>query len=98
MANEVHMDTEAVGRIGKTFGDLGEIVDAVNKVLEGLLMVLRTTAFVGMFGGWALQSYIEQVQPYVERLANQLKEIGKDVLGAVQAFENGDAEGSTRFH
>jgi hypothetical protein len=97
-SNKVIMDVPAVKKMGSTFEDIGDVLDSVSKVMQILLNTLRATAFVGMFGGWALQSYLEQVKPVVDRLAKQCKEIGKDLLFSVQAYERGDALGKTRFY
>ncbi|HQF69826.1 MAG TPA: hypothetical protein PLH39_00955 [Promineifilum sp.] len=91
------MEVPGVKKMGKSFEDIGSVLDGVSKVMNVLLTTLRATAFVGMFGGWALQSYLEQVKPVVDRLAKQCKEIGKDLVFSAQAYERGDAEGSTRF-
>ena len=98
MASQVVMNVPAVKGMGKSFTDIGGVLDGVSKVMQILLMTLRATAFVGMFGGWALQSYLEQVKPVVDRLAKQCKEIGKDLVFSAQAYERGDAEGKTRFY
>jgi hypothetical protein len=51
-----------------------------------------------MFGGWALQSYLEQLKPVIDRLGKQSLEIGKDLAVSARAYERGDAVGSTRFY
>ena len=95
---ETMMNVPAVKKMGTTFGDIGGVLDGVSKVMQLLLTTLRATAFVGMFGGWALQSYLEQVKPVVDRLAKQTKELGRDLAFSAQAYERGDAEGKTRFY
>ena len=44
MAEEVYMDVPEVRNISKKFSEISEVLNAVAKVLEGLLMVLRATA------------------------------------------------------
>ncbi len=95
---EIKMDVPAVKKMGKTFREIGEVLKGISKVLQVLLMTLRATAFVGMFGGWALQSYIEQLKPVIDRLGKQSREIGKDLINSARAYERGDAIGSTRFY
>lgn len=95
---QIQMDVPKVKGMGKTFGDIGDVLDGISKVLQALLAILRSTAFVGMFGGWAIQSYLEQLKPVIDRLAEQAKEIGKDLVASATAYENGDAVGSTRFY
>lgn len=95
---EVKMDVPAVKKMGKTFEEIGQVLNGISKVLQVLLTTLRATAFVGMFGGWALQSYLEQLKPVIDRLAKQSLEIGRDLVVSAKAFERGDAIGSTRFY
>ena len=95
---EVKMDVPAVKNMGKKFEEIGEVLNGISKVMQILLTTLRATAFVGMFGGWALQSYLEQLKPIIDRLAKQALEIGKDLVVSANAYERGDAVGSTRFY
>jgi hypothetical protein len=98
MADEVYMDIPAVRQMAKTFGNIGEVLDAVNKVLEGLLMVLKATAFIGLVGGYALIHFIEMVKPHIKKMADKCKELMKDLGDSVNAYERGDALGATRFY
>ena len=98
MADEVYMDIPAVRNMARTFGTISEVLDAVNKVLEGLLMILRTTAFIGLVGGYALMSFIEMVKPHIEQMAEKCQELMEDLNKSVDAYERGDALGATRFY
>jgi hypothetical protein len=98
MADEVYMDIPAVRNMAKTFGSIGEVLDAVNKVLEGLLMILRVTAFIGLVGGFALMHFIEMVKPHIEEMAEKCQELMGDLNKSVEAYERGDALGATRFY
>ena len=49
--DQVYMDVPAVRQIAKNFGQIGEVLDNVAKVLEALVNILRGTAFIGMVGG-----------------------------------------------
>lgn len=98
MADEVYMDIPAVRNMAKTFGNISEVLDAVNKVLEGLLMILRSTAFIGLVGGFAVMSFIEMVKPHIEQMAEKCQELMQDLNKSVDAYERGDALGATRFY
>ena len=98
MADEVYMDVPAVRDMAKSFGNIGETLDAVNKVLEGLLTVLKTTAFIGLVGGYALIAFIEMIKPYIEQMAEKCRELMDDLNKSVDAYERGDALGATRFY
>jgi hypothetical protein len=98
MAEEVYMDIPEVRNIAKKFDEISEVLNAVAKVLEGLLMVLRSTAFIGLVGGYALMMFIEMVKPHIEEMAEKCAELFRDVNASVDAYERGDALGATRFH
>jgi hypothetical protein len=92
------MDIPAVRNIAKSFGTIGEVLEAVEKVLEGLLMVLRATAFIGLVGGFALMGFIEMIKPHIEDMAEKCAELMDDLNKSVDAYERGDALGATRFY
>ena len=48
MTDEIYMDIPAVRQMAKTFGQLGEVLQAVNKVLEGLSMTLKAMSPQGI--------------------------------------------------
>jgi hypothetical protein len=98
MADEVYMDIPAVRDMAKGFGNIGDVLDAVAKVLEGLLMVLKATAFIGLVGGYALIHFIEMVKPHIEEMAEKCQELMGDLNKSVDAYERGDALGATRFY
>ncbi len=96
--NEVYMNVPAVRQMAKNFQTISEVLTTVNKVLEAMLMILKTTAFVGLVGGAAVAGYIEMIKPYVEQWIQQTQEISKDLSASVDAYERGDAQGATRFY
>jgi len=96
--NEVYMDVPAVRQMAKNFLTISEVLSTVNKVLEAMLMILKTTAFVGMVGGAAVAGYIEMIKPYIENWEQKTEEIGNDLNTSVDAYERGDELGATRFH
>ena len=92
------MDIPAVRGIAKTCNDVGETLDTVNKTMETLVTVLRTTAFMGLVGGLALAQFIESIRPYIEKVSQECLEMSKDLGVSVDAFERGDQQGATRFY
>ena len=98
MAEEVYMEVPEVRKIAKNFSEISEVLNAVAKVLEGLLMVLRATAFIGLVGGYVLMHFIEMVKPRIEEMARKCAELSRDVTASVDAYERGDALGATRFY
>jgi len=94
----VFMDTDAVRGMSKSFGIISDVLMAVAKTLEALAMILKTTAFVGLVGGYAAAKYIDVIRPQVEQLSEKSEELSKDLNASVVAYEQGDELGSTRFH
>ena len=97
-ATQVFMNVPAVRKMGKTFGNLGNVLKGVAKVLQALSTMLKTTAFIGMVGGLAVAQVIDQYKPQIDKMAQKCEELNKDLNDAATAYERGDAEGATRFH
>ena len=96
--DEVYMDIPAVENIAKILGRVSDVLNAVNKVLEGLVLILKTTAFIGLVGGYAVIQFIESIKPYIKQMADKCEELDRDVRASVAAYERGDALGATRFY
>lgn len=94
----VYMDTDAVRGMAKSFGTIGDVLQAVNKAMQTLSNVLKATAFVGLVGGYAVSQYIDSIRPQIEDIAEKCEELNKDLEASVDAYERGDELGSTRFH
>jgi hypothetical protein len=95
---QVYMDVPAVRDIAKTLNTISEILTNVARVLEVLIFTLKTTAFIGLVGGYAVAQFLELIKPYIEKMAEKLAEISRDVDASVTAYESGDAQGATRFY
>ncbi len=96
--NGVFMNVPAVRKMSKNFGTIGRILKNVSKALQVLMNILKATAFVGLVGGVAVERYISQIKPQIDRLAKECLEVSKDLAAAATAYESGDAEGALRFH
>jgi hypothetical protein len=96
--NEVYMDVPAVRNMAKNFGTISEVLTTVAKVLEALVLILKTTAFIGLVGGYAVAQFIDTIKPHIEEMARKCAELNKDLGASVDAFERGDALGATRFY
>lgn len=98
MANEVYMDVPAVRGMAKKFGEIGETLANVNKVLESLSNTLKAIAFIGFVGTAVAAQYIDTIRPYIKQISDKSIELGKDLNTSVDAFERGDQLGATRFY
>jgi len=94
----VYMDTDAVRGFAKTFGTISDVLNNINNVLQTLSTVLKTTAFIGLVGGFAVAHYIDQIRPRIEDIAEKCEELDGDLKASADAYERGDEQGSTRFH
>jgi hypothetical protein len=98
MNDQVYMNIPAVQQIAKTFKTVGEVLKTVVKVMEGLILILKATAFMGMVGGYAVAQYLQHIKPEIERVSEKCLELSSDVEKSVAAYERGDEQGATRFH
>lgn len=98
MADEVYMDIPAVRDMAKGFGTIGEVLDAVAKVLDGLATLLKVTAFIGLVGGYIVLQFIEMIKPHIEQMSEKCQELMQDLNKSVDAYERGDQLGATRFY
>jgi len=96
--NEVYMEVPAVRNMAKKFGDIGQVLSNVNKVLETLSTTLKAVAFIGFVGTAVVAQYIDTIKPYIKQMADKCVELSKDLSTSVDAYERGDATGATRFH
>ena len=97
MSEEVYMNIPAVRGIARSFGQMEDVLHAASRAMEAAIATLKTTAFVGLVGGYAVAAFLEQVQPVIDRYAARCNEMNNDLNASVTAYENGDARGSTRF-
>ena len=94
----VYMDTDAVRAIAKRFQQIGETLETVSKTLERLMNRLKTTAFMGLVGGYAVLAFIQTLKPQIDYISQKCEELHGDLNQSVAAYERGDQEGATRFH
>lgn len=94
----VYMETDRVESIADGFERAADVLRMVSKALEAAMMLLKSTAFIGMVGGMAVERYIATIKPQIDDLADYCDEICGDLHTAVQLFINGDEEGASRFY
>lgn len=97
MAEEVYMDVPQVQKMAQSFGQFGEILQNVSKVLEATITVLRVTAFIGLIGAGAVERYLSVIKPRVDQMAKKMLELRSDLQGAINHYQTGDQTGSARF-
>jgi hypothetical protein len=95
---EVYMDIPAVRDMSKKFDVIGDVLRTIAKALEVLAMILKTTAFIGLVGGYAVAMVIDRIRPQIEQMGEKCEELARDISDSVDAYERGDQEGAARFH
>ena len=96
--DEVYMDVPAVRDFAKAFGTISDVLETVSKVLQALITTLKTTAFIGLVGGYAVAHFMELIKPHIDELAEKCAELNQDLDASVDAYERGDELGAARFH
>lgn len=95
---QIFMNVPAVRNMAKSFGNIGNVLTNVSKVLEALSTILKTTAFIGLVGGAVVAQYIDQIRPQIKQMGDKCVELQKDLNAAVVNYENNDQRGASRFH
>jgi hypothetical protein len=98
VADQVYMDVPAVRGVAKTCQQVGEVLAKANQTMEGLVTLLRTTAFMGLVGGLALAQFMDSIRPYIEQVSQKCLELSSDLNTSIDAYQNGDQQGATRFY
>jgi len=96
--SQIYMNIPEVKGIAKNLSTVSDVLTNVARVLDVLITTLKTTAFIGLVGGYAVAQFLEMLKPQIEKMAEKSAELSKDVDASVTAYENGDAEGATRFY
>lgn len=96
--DEVFMDTDAVENLARRLAQIADLLRRVAKILEQLMNILRTTAFIGLVGGYAVERYLAFIKPQIENLAAFMDENSAELKVAVQRYINGDKQGACRFY
>ena len=95
---DVIMDVPAVLSMSDRFNQMGNVLKEIDNALEICMTILQTTAFIGLVGGAAVARYLNTLKPVIEKFSDKSFELSVDLKAAVEAFQNGDAEGATKFH
>ncbi len=94
---DFQMDYEVVDAMARGFGTAGDMLEQIDKVLQDLIHVLETTAFIGLVGGEVWACYLRRIEPKVKKLGESCREMSADLDGAVRTIRDGDSSGSQRF-
>lgn len=90
-----YMDTEAVRKIAGGFEDVSQVLKAVHMALEAAMMILKATAFVGLVGSIAVERYLANIAPKVEKLSQKCGELGQDLQRSAALHEQANTVGDS---
>lgn len=95
MANDpdFYVDVPRAREISTGFGSMADVLRIVSAALEAAMTTLKATAFIGLVGGTALERYLANIKPHVDRLAAKCEEMSNDVNSAADAFEQAGQSG-----
>jgi hypothetical protein len=91
------MDYDSVETVAKGFDTAGDILRGVDTALQALLVILRTTAFMGAVGGWAVESYISNIKPHVAKLGVMSEEYAVKLRQSIEHHKTAVAETTPSF-
>lgn len=84
---QVFMEPDKVRKMAQAFKQFAQILNKVNQVLDVQMMLLKSSYFIGMVGGAAVERYLSVIQPQIQQLAKKCEEISADVEKSVAAWE-----------
>jgi len=93
MANERHMDPAKVRAMGQTLETMSSILKTVSTILEVQMTILKTTAFIGLVGGLAVERYLAQIKPKIDDMAKMTAELSQDAILSAQDWEKAQLAG-----
>jgi len=93
MAKERHMDPAKVRAMGQSLETMSNILKVVSTVLEVQMTILKTTAFIGLVGGLAVERYLAQIKPKIDEMAKMTAELSQDAILSAQDWEKAQQSG-----
>ncbi|MCA9885824.1 MAG: hypothetical protein KC615_01755 [Anaerolineae bacterium] len=91
--NDVHMEPARVRAMAERFSGFSTTLKVVAGILEAQMMILKTTAFIGLVGSAAVERYLAALKPQIEEMSRKCEEISQDMQIAVRAWEEAQQSG-----
>ncbi|MGB1253872.1 MAG: type VII secretion target [Candidatus Promineifilaceae bacterium] len=98
MSDEFYMNLDEIGRIANQYQEMGAVLKKTGNSLSVCMTILKTSGLVGQIGEQAMSRYMEGLEPLISSLSERSLELGSALNTSANAYENGDAQGSTRFY
>lgn len=87
------MNVPAVRNIAKGCEAAGAALKVVAAMMEVQMMILRTTAFLGLVGNIALERYLARMQPKIARAATRLTQLSEYAMKEAAQVEKASQAG-----
>lgn len=97
---ETYVDREPVLAMAKTFDAVGDGLEAAAKAIEIAIQAARAAQAFPIIGtaiGKALEMYLQQLKPAVQKLAKLSQDVSVDLTNYVKIVLDGDQSLSSRF-
>jgi|GEM_PF-4639769 len=88
MTSRVYMDMNEVQKMAESYRQRAQLLRYIDTSLLALIQIMRCIAFVGQVGDRLYVSYLEQHQPQIRFLSQQLDEVAEDIERAVQLYRD----------
>ena len=82
------MDVEAVGEMAAGFRSAADALKAARQTLEAAILTLKDTAFIGSVGDQAVERFLSNIKPQMDRLAQKCEELNQDLTSAMASFHD----------
>jgi hypothetical protein len=93
----VYMEIPAVQEMARQFENIHDTLKQISSLLQAAIDVLKSTAFIGLVGGFAVLVFAERIKPIIDQLAERCSETSSDIKQAIQDYMNGDEAGERLF-
>lgn len=91
------MDYEKVEGAAKLFNETTKVLKGIDAALQALLIILRTTAFIGVIGGYAWERYIANMQPPINKMSELSDKYAQQLRNADEKHKQRVAEAGGLF-
>lgn len=97
MATETYMNVPKMQEHAKWFAQQSQMVKALNKRVENIMVEIRNTAFLGSVGNAIYSNWSSQLRPQIDKFDAKLDEISRDLFDAIDAYQKEDYSGSLKY-
>jgi len=90
-----YMNYERMRQISSGFQEASTFLKTVSQVLEGCMMTLRMTAFIGLVGGAVVERYLSVLKPRVDEMSVRFQETSEKLDQAIANYQAAEQAGDS---